>query len=223
MCQLLILTEEETNLAATYADVTSGNVLIGTDVTIQLIHEGLAEAHNLSLALTTGREVRTALTAAHRQCGQRVLEGLLESKELQNTKVYRFVITQTAFVRANSVVVLDAVAHVSLDITLVIHPSDTEFNHTIGNAKTLDEVSLLEFGVLVVLLLNGGENLRNSLDVLRLIGESLFEIFNNLCCVHNLFTLVWLLITIDLVVYVYYLLTSNAYYSLTGCKITSKI
>ena len=88
-------------------------------------------------------------------------------------------ITQTAFVRANGIVVLDTVAHVRLDITLIVNPGNTELVHSIGNAKTLDKVSLLELGVLVVLLLDGRKNLRNCLDVLRLIGESLFEIFNN--------------------------------------------
>ena len=84
MGELLILSEEITNLTATYTDITSGYVLIRTDHAIQLVHECLAETHHLSVALTTGREVRTTLGTTHRKCGQRVLEGLLESEELQN-------------------------------------------------------------------------------------------------------------------------------------------
>ena len=140
MSQLLILSEHIANLAATNTDVTSGNILIGTDVTIQFAHECLAEAHHFSIALTTGREVGTTLCTTHRKCGQRVLESLLESKELQDTEVHRLVETDTAFVRTNSVVVLNTITHVGLNVTLVVSPSNAELNQTIGDAQALDEV-----------------------------------------------------------------------------------
>ena len=50
----------------------------------QLSHEGLAEAHDLSVGLALRVEVGTALAAAHRQRGQGVLENLLEAKELDD-------------------------------------------------------------------------------------------------------------------------------------------
>ena len=82
--QFLVHAEEVANLACANADVASGNVLVGTDVTVKLCHEGLAETHNLSVAASAQREVRAALAAAHRQSGERVLECLLEAEELQD-------------------------------------------------------------------------------------------------------------------------------------------
>ena len=43
---------------------------------------------NLGIALTTGSKVGSALTATHRQGGKCILEGLLETEELQDTEVY---------------------------------------------------------------------------------------------------------------------------------------
>ena len=182
MSELLVLTEHISHLTATYADVTSGNVHVGTDVTIEFIHECLAETHHFSVALTAGREVRTTLSTAHGECGERVLEGLLECEELQDTEVYALVETDTALVRTDDVVVLYTVTHVGLYVALVIYPRNTEADNAIGNAQTLDEVPLVEFGVLVVLLFDCTQNLTNGLNVLRLVWKSLLEILYNLCC-----------------------------------------
>ena len=83
MGELLILAEHIADLTTAYADVASRNVLVRTDVTIKLVHESLTETHHLSIALATRREVGTALGASHRQRGERILEGLLEGKELK--------------------------------------------------------------------------------------------------------------------------------------------
>ncbi len=77
--EFLIHTIEEANLTATNANVTSGNVLVGTDVVTELKHKGLAETHDFSVALANGVEVRATLTTAHGQSGESVLEGLLET------------------------------------------------------------------------------------------------------------------------------------------------
>ena len=195
MGELLVLSEEETYLASTYADVAGRHVNVGTDMAVELVHESLAEAHHLSLALAAGREVGTALGTAHGQRGERVLEGLLEGEELQDTEVHRLVVAQTAFVRADGVVVLDAVAHVGLNLALVVGPGDAELDDSIGDAEALHEIVFLKFGVLVVLFFDGGEHLAHCLDVLRLIGESSFQILYYLCCVHNcllLFLVYWI-------------------------------
>ena len=55
--ELLVHAEHIAYLTATYSDVTRGNVLVGTNVAIQLCHESLAESHHLRIALATGREV----------------------------------------------------------------------------------------------------------------------------------------------------------------------
>ena len=87
-CKLLVVSEQITNLTAAYTDISGRNVHVRTDYLIQLTHECLAETHNLSVALTAGSKVRTSLTATHRQSGERILECLLETEELQNAKVY---------------------------------------------------------------------------------------------------------------------------------------
>ena len=66
-----------------------------------------------------------------------------------------------------------------MNVTLVIYPSDAELANTIGDTQTLDKVSLLELRVLVVLFLDGGKYLTYGLDVLRLVGKSLFQILYN--------------------------------------------
>ena len=77
--QLLVHTIKEANLTATNTNVTSRNILVGTDVVTELKHEGLTETHDLGIALTNGVEVRATLATAHGESGQGILEGLLET------------------------------------------------------------------------------------------------------------------------------------------------
>lgn len=83
--ELLILSEEVADLTAAYADVAGGHVLIGSDISVKLLHEGLAETHHLSVRTSADGEVGTALSTTHRQCGERILEGLLEAEEFHDT------------------------------------------------------------------------------------------------------------------------------------------
>ena len=85
-------------------------------------------------------------------------------------------VAKTSLVRANRVVVLYAVTHVSLYVALIISPRYAELDDAVWNAETLDEVCLLKLWVLVVLFLDSTENLTNCLNVLRLIWESSLEI-----------------------------------------------
>jgi hypothetical protein len=83
--------------------------------------------------------------------------------------------------------VLNTITHVGLYLTLVVNPSYTELDDTIGDAKALNQIGLLKLRVLVVLFLDGRKYLTYGLDVLRLVGKSLLQILYNLCCIHNLF------------------------------------
>ena len=74
----------------------------------------------------------------------------------------------TTLVRANSIVELYAVTEVDLDLTLVVHPGDTEGEDTIGLYETLDDLVLLKLWMLVVNVLDRKEDLTDSLDELRL-------------------------------------------------------
>ena len=75
------------------ADVARGNVGVLADVTVQFHHEGMAEAHDLAVALALWVEVGAALRAAHRQSGETVLQDLLEAEEFQHGEVDRRVKT----------------------------------------------------------------------------------------------------------------------------------
>ena len=77
--QLFVVAEEIAYLAGTHANIAGGHIHIRTYHLIQLAHKRLTETHHLVVALATDREVGTALAATHRQCGQRVLEGLLKA------------------------------------------------------------------------------------------------------------------------------------------------
>ena len=182
--ELLIHTEHVAYLTAAYADVACGDVHVGADMACKFKHEGLAEAHDFGVRLAAGREVGAALGAAHGQRGERVLEGLLEGQELQDAQVHALVEAYAAFVRADGVVVLHTVAHVGLHATFVVGPCDAELVHAVGDAEALDEVGALEFGVLVVLFLDGSEYFFYSLVVLRLAWEALLQVFQYLLCVH---------------------------------------
>src|SRR5690606_14054460 len=128
----LVLAEHVADLARTDPDVAGRHVDVGPDVAVELGHEGLAEAHDLALALALRIEVRPALAAAHRQPGQRVLEGLLESKELEHALVDAWVEADAALVGADRVVVLHAAAALDADPAVIVLPADTEADHPVG-------------------------------------------------------------------------------------------
>jgi hypothetical protein len=116
-------------------------------VTVELGHEALAEAHDLVDALALGVEVRSALAAAHGEAGESVLEGLLESEELQNRFVDRGVESDSALVRADRIVVLHPVAALDPDIALVVLPADPERDHPVGLGHSPQDLRLMIFGL----------------------------------------------------------------------------
>ena len=74
--------------------------------------------------------------------------------------------TDTAFVRADGVVELNAVAEVVLDFALIVDPSYTESVDAIGFNHTFDDFIFLELGMLVVDVLYREKHLANCLEVL---------------------------------------------------------
>ena len=166
--ELLVLPEEITYLAGAYADVAGRHINLGTDVAEQLAHEGLAEAHDLGIALAAGAEVRAALAAAHGQRGQCVLERLLEAKELQDREVNGGVEAQTALVRTDGRIELHAVAQVHLHLTFIIDPRHAEGDDALRFYEALYQLRLLKLWVLVVDFFNTHEHLAHGLQVLFL-------------------------------------------------------
>lgn len=67
-----------------------------TNVLVELSHEGLAEARDLGNGASLGVEVRASLSSSHGECGQAVLEHLLEAQELDDAQTHTGSKTQTA-------------------------------------------------------------------------------------------------------------------------------
>ena len=152
--QALVLSEEITDLTGSHTDITGRYVHVGANDLVQFCHKRLTELHDLVVALASDGEIGSALTATHGQCGQRVLEGLLETEKLQDREVHRRVEPQSALVWANGAIELHTVANVHLYLTLVIDPGHTEGDDTFGLNDTLDDLGLLKFRMLVVNVLN---------------------------------------------------------------------
>ena len=112
-------------------------------MTEELCHKALAEAHDLHIGLALGVEVGAALTAADRKTGQGVLEDLLKAEEFDDTDIYGRMQTDTALIRADRGVELNAVAGVNLYLTVVVDPRNTEFDLALGLTETLEQRLLL--------------------------------------------------------------------------------
>ena len=132
-----VLAIEEADLSAADTDITCRYVDIRTDMTIELGHEGLTEAHHFGIALALRIEVGAALAAAHGQGGKAVLEGLLEGKELHHGKGNGRMETKSSLVRSDRAVELYAVAAVDMHLSVVILPRNAELDHALGLGHTL--------------------------------------------------------------------------------------
>ena len=183
--ELLVHAVHIAYFAAAYADIAGGNVAVGTEVLPQTEHEGLAEAHDFTVALAAGREVGAALCAAHRQSGEGILECLLEAEELEDRQVDRCVEADTALVRADGVVELYAVADVVLHLALVVEPGYTESDDTVGFDHTFDYLVAFKFGVLVVHVLYTQEHFSHSLEVFLFAGVFGLKVGHDFVYIHN--------------------------------------
>ena len=85
--------------------------------------------------------------------------------------------TDTTFVRTDSVVVLNAITHVCLDVTFIVHPSHAELVNTIGDAKTLNQIDFVKLRVFVVLFFNCRKYFFHCLMILWFVGEPSLQIF----------------------------------------------
>ena len=76
-------------------------------MSVELEHEGIAESADFAVGLALGVKVGPALSTTHVQAGERVLEGLFETQELEDGKVDRGVESETALVGTEGRVVLE--------------------------------------------------------------------------------------------------------------------
>ncbi|GBC86867.1 hypothetical protein HRbin12_00866 [bacterium HR12] len=162
----LVLPEEVPDLAGPDADVTGRDVRELADVPLELGHEGLAEPHDLGVALPLRVEVGAALAPAEGQGREGVLEHLLEGQELEEPEVDGGVEAEPALVRPDRAVHLDAVPAVDLDLPAVVHPGDPEDDDALGLDDPLEDLLLAVLGVA----------LQGELDGLRDLPHGLVEL-----------------------------------------------
>ena len=136
-----------TDFTAADTDVTVRHVGARPDVTKQLGHEGLAETHDLGIGFALGIEIGSSLGAAHRQCGQRILEYLLESKELENALVHAGMKSQPSLVRPKRAVEFDAESAVDMEHALVVLPGNAEYDLAFGLHESLQDARIGKLGM----------------------------------------------------------------------------
>ena len=183
--QLLVHAEEIAYLTSAHADVAGGHVHVGTNDLVKLHHEGLAETHDLSVALATRGKVAAALAAAHGQCGEGILEGLLKAEELQDAQVHRGVEAQTALIGTDGAVELHAVADVHLHLALVVHPGHAERGDALRLHDALHYLGFLKFRMLVVDVLNALQNLADGLQKLQFARVLALQALHNFLNFHS--------------------------------------
>ncbi len=142
-----VLAEQKADLPAAHSDVTGRHVRVRTDMPVQLGHERLAESHDFVIALALGVEVGSAFAAPHGERGQRVLEHLFESEELEHAERDGRVEPQATFIRTDRAVHLDAETAVDLDLAPIVDPRDAEHDDAFRLHQPLQDPRLPIHGV----------------------------------------------------------------------------
>jgi hypothetical protein len=145
----------------------AGTSVYSPEVAVQLGHEALAEAHDLAVGAPLRVEVGAALGAADRHSGDRVLEHLLETEELDDPEVHGGMEAQPALVRPERAVEADPKAAVDLHLAAVVLPRDAKDDLAFRFADALDD---LVFGVIGMLAQHRPERLDHLLDGLVELG-----------------------------------------------------
>jgi hypothetical protein len=101
-------------------------------VAVELVHERLAEAHDLVVGFSFRIEIRAALGASDPEPRERVLEDLLEAEKLHDPRVHARMEPQPALVRAQRRVELYTVPLVDLNLAAIVHPRHAEHDLPLG-------------------------------------------------------------------------------------------
>ena len=94
--------------------------------------------------------------------------------------------TETALVGTDGAVELHTVSGIGLDLSLVIHPRHAEGEDAVGFDHAFDYLSLFEFGMLVVNVLDGFQNLLHRLEIFALSRVLGLEPGHDYRCFHYL-------------------------------------
>ena len=167
--EALVLAVQVADLTGTDADIAACDVRVGTEVTVQGIHVALAEAHDLTVALASGIEVRAAGGTADGQSGQSVLVGLLKAEELHHGGSYGRMEAKSALERSDGAVELDTEAVVGVDDAVIIDPRDQEGEHSLRLHHAAQEIHLL-IARIIHCRRDHFQPGQSTLKVLRLVG-----------------------------------------------------
>ena len=154
LSELLVHTIHETDFTAAYSDITSRNILIRSYDFPEFKHECLTETHDLRIRLSTWVEIRSALAATHWKGCKSILEGLLETEELQNRKIHRRMETKTTLVRSDCRIELNTITGICLNLTVIIHPCHLESKNTLRLYDALYNLRIFKLRMLVVNFFN---------------------------------------------------------------------
>ncbi len=136
---------------------------------IQFGHQRLAKPHDLAVAFPFRIKIAAAFAAAHGQCGQGILEGLLKAEEFKNGQVNRRVETHPAFIRADSRVELNAPCPVNLHLVTIVHPDNPKLDHAFRFNQTFQQRIVAIARVLLDKRPQSGHHLANGLRELNLV------------------------------------------------------
>src|SRR5690606_13530252 len=98
-------------------------------VAVELLHERLAESHDLVVRFALRVKVCASLSASEWQTGECIFKNLFKSQKFEDAKVYGRVEPESAFVGADGRVHLYAVAAVYVDLSVVVGPAHPEGDH----------------------------------------------------------------------------------------------
>ncbi len=136
----------------------------------QFGHKALAETHHLCFRLAFWVKIGAALAAAHGKCGQSVFEDLFKAQEFDNGKIDVVPEAQTALVRANGRIELDAVGSVDLNLPLIVYPGNPKQNGALRFHQAADDILLFNAGILLHHGDQRFQNLINSFQKFCLFG-----------------------------------------------------
>ena len=174
----LVLAIQEADFSAAYADVTSGNVNVGTDVSVKFCHECLAESHDFHIGFAVRVEVGTTLAAADRQTCQGVFEDLFKAQEFNNAGVYVGSETQTALVRPDCRAELYSETSVYVYLTSIVYPCNSERNLSFRLYQSFQQTHFFIFGVQFYFFFDRSENFFYCLDEFRFMCVTSFNLFD---------------------------------------------
>ena len=173
--QALILTEEIADLARADADVAGRNIEIRADVMKKRGHERLTEAHDLVVRLAFRIEIGAPFPTAHGQAGQRVLEGLLERQELEDTERYAGVKADAALVGPDRIVVLDPITAIDPDISFIILPAHAKDDDAVRLRHAFHDLHVVVMRLVGDIRKDAMRHLMDGLMKLGFPGISLFH------------------------------------------------